>query len=839
MARRIGELRVEGGAHEGVWLVIDPHTGEQRIHEYRAMLIEGSNHILVVELDVTERERTLQELRASEERYRLLVETAREAVLVVDAVEGCYIDGNAAAGRLLGVDPARLRDGSVDPLSVSPKLQPDGTPTEELFARALREAIENGESGGQWCFARQDTGEPRIAEWFGVLREDRHSIRVMAIDVTERLDAEQALRESEAHYRSLVEHSREPIAILSIETGAFVDCNPATALMLGIARDDLIGRSLLDVSPESQGGTSSEELLGKMVAAVTATGDHHEAEWEVIRADGTRATLEFHAALLPRERAIRLMALDITARRNAEVALRASEARYRRMTEYASEAITVLDVETLRFVDGNRVNCELFGVTEEELLTLGPVDVSAAFQPPDGRPVAEVAERRIVELMRDGAATFEWIHRNLTTGEEILCEVRMELIAGTNPPIARASVVDIRERTALQEQLRQDERMKAVGQLAGGVAHDFNNMMGIIAGAAELVLRDDQNELSAGSERMLQAALRTTARASELTSQLTAFSRAETVERTPFRLHEVIRNTVVVLKRTMSRNIEVLASLDAGDDAVLGSAAAVESLLLNVVLNAMQAMQDSGGVVRIASRNVVVDDDSERLRAGTYIEVDVSDTGPGISDESIDRVFEPFYSTKRGSGGTGLGLAAAYGTALDHGGTIDVASAPGKGATFTVRLPCTGRSVPDERPPSGHGTEAPRCVLVVDDEPDVRDTVGAMLVSLGHRVITADDGKQAVATVEREGDRIDVVVMDINMPGGNGWQAIAELQRRHPDCPVIVSSGFAEHGGAGAANVLGYLKKPYSLAELNELVCRAPAGSGAGSEVPDDTSLSR
>jgi len=388
-------------------------------------------------------------------------------------------------------------------------------------------------------------------------------------------------------------------------------------------------------------------------------------------------------------------------------------------------------------------------------------------------------------------------------------------------------VSEMRARERLDEQLRHAQKMEAVGQLAGGIAHDFNNLLVGIVGSAELLQHDhaEPGECAELAHEILSAAQR----AANLTRQLLAFSRREQLVRKPTNLSSLISEVVRLLERTIDRRVSI--EIEDADDGleVFGDDSELQSALLNLGLNARDAMPD-GGRLTIRTRAVSIDDAartelSEPLPAGQYVAIEVEDTGVGMAEAVQRRVFEPFFTTKNLGHGTGLGLAAVYGVVKRHDGAIAVNSAPGRGSRFTLLLPMVSDAQPtpvtmdtDDHIVTGSGT-----VLVVDDEEWVRKTCARMLRKLGYEVLLASDGSEGLAVFERERTRIDLVVLDMMMPRMSGAAALAKLRAIDPKVPVVVASGFGHQMDVATVTELGVsgtLRKPFTLGELSLTVAK-------------------
>lgn len=379
---------------------------------------------------------------------------------------------------------------------------------------------------------------------------------------------------------------------------------------------------------------------------------------------------------------------------------------------------------------------------------------------------------------------------------------------------------DITQAKKIEEQLHQARKMDVIGQLAGGVAHDFNNMLGGIIGNAELLsfslpadshLRQYADTIINGAER-----------AADLTKKLLAFSRKAKIVSTPVDIHEQIRAAIALLERSIDPRIRIIVRFEATSSMVASDPSLIQNAFLNLAINSRDAMPD-GGTLTFATCNILLDYDfckklPYRIEPGMYLEISISDTGIGMTKDVLSRVFEPFFTTKPVGQGTGLGLSAVYGTVKDHQGTINAYSEPGLGTVFKIYLPVDtsghegiSGSVPEMI--SGKGG----CILVVDDEDIIRTTAHALLSSLGYEVLMAEGGDEALKIFMMEKERISAVILDIVMPVMNGREVYQHLRELDSDVPIIFSSGFSSDGVVSDLMDMGaaaFIQKPYRQSSL-------------------------
>jgi len=382
------------------------------------------------------------------------------------------------------------------------------------------------------------------------------------------------------------------------------------------------------------------------------------------------------------------------------------------------------------------------------------------------------------------------------------------------------------QQTRLQDQLHQAQRMEVIGQLAGGIAHDFNNMLAGIMVSAELLKRRLKGD--EGNLKLITTILEASRRSADLTRELLAFSRKGLSAFLPLSIHGSITSVIAILERTLSKNISIETRLLAENHVVKGDEALLQNALLNLAINARDAMPD-GGVLSLSTANVFLDSAAVinqpfEVSPGHFLELSLSDTGIGMTSEIIEHIFEPFFTTKDQGKGTGLGLAAVYGTVSQHHGTINVYSEPGLGTVFKVYLP-----VSDETPvvaSEGEAVSRNGGILYVDDEAILLSTGQSLLEDLGYSVLLAENGMQAIEIYAREREHIQLILLDMIMPGLNGKETFLQLLEIDPDVRVLFCSGVHQEGTAEELIQLGakgFIQKPYSRVALSRAVAKAIA----------------
>ena len=658
----------------------------------------------------------------------------------------------------------------------------------------------------------------------------------IALDVTELKKTMEALKESEDRYRNLFDKSSD--AMLLIDGDQFTACNQAAIRMFGYSSEtDIIHKTPFYLSPPLQPDRQQSSLKMFEYLNRAQQDGYCRFEWFHQRANGEVFPAEVSLTSIPRGTRCLLHVImrDISERKRAEQALREQEENLRITLDSIGDAVIAADR------DGNIIR-----INPVAARIIGTDGAQAV-----GKPLTEIlklvdpASREImddpIKLVLNNTA----LPAALTGGNTLMTsDGKFRLIAASGAPIRneKAEIVgvvlvfrDITEQNRLEEQFRQSQKMESIGHLAGGIAHDFNNMLAGIMGAASLLSRrlKDNPPLKSSADLILEAANL----AAGLTRKLLDFSRKGKIISTPVGVHQIINDTVQLLQRSLDKQIEIKFALGAANDTVIGDPAQLQNALLNLAINSRDAMPE-GGVLSFSTANFYLDHDFCRtygfeLASGNYLEIDVTDTGIGMSREVMSRIFEPFFTTKEAGSGTGLGLSSVYGTVMAHHGQIHCYSEPGQGTVFKIFLP----SETSERPV--HEVSATNetislgkgCIMVVDDEELVRKMACDILDELGYETLPACNGQEAAAILEREKDRIDLVLLDMVMPRLSGREVYAMLKKIKPDLKVVFSSGFTRDHSFDELikepNVKGFLQKPYMIVDLSETVAQALKGSPA------------
>lgn len=633
----------------------------------------------------------------------------------------------------------------------------------------------------------------------------------------ERARIELRLRRSEERLRASIENTPHVAVHWHDAEGRICFWNQASEELFGWKAQEVLGRNLRGLVYSDEAARRFDALLEAVKAG---RGPQGPADFEVRRRDGTTGCCEATIFSIPGERDgawFVCTLVDVTARRQVEQELRASEAKFRHILASSPVAMLVTDLGR-RVLSANARFTEVFGYTQEELPDFGTWC---------GKAYPDEAYRSKV--------CSEWdaqMEKALSGGERVgpmdvdaVCKDgtlrRVQCSAAVNVDRVVIVFTDLTERLKLENELRQAQKLETVGHLAGGVAHDFNNIIQAVLGF--IGLAQDPGLASEDRNAFLKEALGAAKRASQLTRQLLAFGRRQAMHFEVVDPAELIGNLLKLLRRLIGENIEVQLHAGAGVGHVRCDPTQIEQVLINLCVNARDAMP-GGGRITIGIEKKVITPSYRQAhpwsRVGRYALITVTDTGSGMDKATQERVFEPFFTTKPKDKGSGLGLAVVYGIVRQHDGFIRLYSEPGLGTTFRIYLPTAELPEPSAASPSrrrvaegGHET-----VLVAEDDETIRTLVRRILERAGYRVILATNGEEAVSLYEAQGQTIDLLVFDAVMPRLSGLEAYERIRRLDVrPVPTIFASGYndafsPDHASLPEGTIL--MQKPYDPEEL-------------------------
>ena len=748
-----------------------------------------------------------ESLKASEAELSVLF-AALTDVMVLDR-DGRYLKIAPTTPAYLHKPPSELLGKTVH--DVFPKQEAD------FFLTHIRRALDEG------CMHRTDYSmvvEDGREVWLdcSVSPMTPDSVIWIGRDVTEAKRSEKALTQSDSRKAAILQSALDCVVTIDAE-GKVIYFNPAAESTFGYTSDEAVGKRMSELIIPARLRGYHDQGLAKYLATGHSTILGKRIEVYGMRSDGNEIPLELTITAigeLPRP-IFTAFIRDLTERKRseaerkqAEEELRKSEERYRISVENAHDIIYEHDLEG-KYTSINKAGEQITGYTLDETLKLNIADTVAPEHVNKARQMigAKLAGQSIT------AYELEIIAKD---GRRIPVEVNTSLVFQNGIPIGVQGIArDVTERKHLEEQLRQSQKMEAIGQLAGGVAHDFNNLLTVIGGYSSILLikLPPDSPFRASVEEIKKAS----DRASGLTRQLLAFSRKQILQPRILDLNTVVSDLDKMLRRLIGEHIDLLTITDPNLDNVKADPGQLEQVLLNLVVNARDAMPE-GGKLTIETRNAVISKDYAQLHGippGPYIMLTVSDTGCGMEAAVREHIFEPFFTTKEAGKGTGLGLATLYGIIKQSGGNVRVYSELGHGTTFKIYLPraqefaeigeLTGTK------PTPKGTET---VLLVEDEEQVRAILKQILENQGYHVLSASQGEEALAISQEPGD-IQLMITDVVMPQMSGRELAERMLSVRPSLRVLFMSGYTDdaivrHGLLDEK--LNFIQKPFDSATV-------------------------
>jgi two-component system cell cycle sensor histidine kinase/response regulator CckA len=758
-----------------------------------------------------ERARAQEALLAREELFRALVEKSTEAVALIDA-QGTICYASDSTTRLLGYEQNEIvGHGMVEFFHPEEKNW-----MLEQFQRCLDHP--GLDVHAEFRFLHRD-GSWRFMEGVGINRLDEPSVKAVVAnfrDISERKRHEAALHQSNERLRALIEAS--PLAIIWVDAqDTVMGWNRAAEEMFGWKAAEIRGGP---IPPElrEQAGALRRVQRGQPITGLEARQQRRDGSWldvsisaaPVYDASGQLAGIMGVVA-------------DITERKRAEEAVRHSEQRYRLLFERNLAGVSRTTVDG-HLLDCNDSFARILGLPNHEALL--DRNVTDFYYDPGERDVF-LAQLRLANTLTN----YETCLRR-PDGSQVWVLENVSLLRGEDgSEFLEGTLVDITERKRLEEHLRQVQKMDAIGQLAGGVAHDFNNLLTAILGNVGLLQSslapDDPNR------EMLAVTEKAANRAAELTRQLLGFSRQTMLRLEPTTLNKAIEEVLAIFSRTLEPRVQLKVNLEPQVWTVLADLGQMAQVLMNLCLNARDAMPEGGRLV-LETENVTLDADyADRhleAQAGDFVRLRVSDTGHGIPPEIQPRIFDPFFTTKEVGKGTGLGLAMVFGIIKQHNGWIDCYSEVSQGTRFDIYLPRCQQEADPAPLPSPGTVGSGETILLADDESFIRTLGRTILERAGYTVLTAEDGQQAVEIYQQTQPPIDLVILDLTMPTVSGREALRLLRQYDPHVRVVLASGYsAEHlDDRERCEALAFISKPYRPQDLVRTVQAALDRARAG-----------
>jgi PAS domain S-box-containing protein len=629
-------------------------------------------------------------------------------------------------------------------------------------------------------------------------------------DIARRKHAEEALRESEEKLRAIFNASPQAILLLDRE-GRVLDTNQQHADRLGMEREEMLGKCIWDILPQSVRAHRKRQVERVFEAGTPFSGeDQRDGLWNeyYIYPAITNQAGEVTAVLVE--------AVDITARKQTEAALRESEEKYRVLVENATDAIYVAQDGRIRF--HNSRTAEMTGRSGEDLIDRPFADF---IHPEDREMVLDRHRRRLAGEDPPSTYTFRILGK---TGAVLCVELNTVRISWENRPATLNFIRDVTEQKRLEEQLQQAQKMEAIGTLAGGIAHDFNNILSSVMGYTELSL--EQAEKDSPLHSNLSQVMAAGMRARNLVKQILTVSRKDAPRKKPLPLAPLVREALKMLRSTIPSSIELEEQVEDGELVVHADPTQIHQVLMNLATNALHAMTDMEGRLAVSIRKARFDpaetgDLQPDIPPGDYARLAVSDTGVGISESHLEKIFEPYYTTKEKGRGTGLGLAVVHGIVKSHNGHISVASRPGAGTCVSIHLPLAGS------PAGKQSAEQDRAlptgsehILLVDDELPIVRVHQQILERLGYKSTVCTSSLEAMEMFAQSPERFDLILSDMTMPQMTGEKLARAAKEIRPGIPVILCTGFSErlNGREDALSIDAVLLKPIARRKMAETV---------------------
>jgi PAS domain S-box-containing protein len=764
--------------------------------------------------EVLERKQAEEAQRKSEKKYSTLVENSKDGIIMIS--DGVLTFVNKGSVELIGYDTEEMIGVNF--------LDFVATDYREIVLKRYVDRMEGKEVPSIYEIELLRKDGKTIPVELNAIRidfEDKPANLVIIRDITERKQSEEALRKSEKRYRFLAENVKDVIWTRDMDMN-LTYISPSVFEQQGFTVDEAMARPPEEAWTPDSFKRNVEVLKEELEIEMRERKDMTRSrtiETEVRCKDGSTIWTEAKISFLrnPDGNPTGIIGItrDITERKQMEEALFQSEERHRSLVENTIYGFFIHEIPSGRFLFLNQRACELFRYTLQEGLELTVWD---ALSSEDHERINRRVQARVEgNKLGPDIQTYTAVRKD---GSTFRLEVSSSLIIFQGRPAVQGIFRDVTEQERLEHQLKQAQKMEAMGTLAGGIAHDFNNLLMGIQGRTSLMVMDSDTSHShfehlKGIEDYVKSA-------ADLTQQLLGFARGGKYEIKPTELNALIKNENRMFGRTR-KEINIQENFKRDLWAVEVDRTQIEHMLLNIYINAWHAMP-GGGDLYIQTENVIIDKDyikPYQVEPGKYVKISITDTGVGMDKATQQRIFDPFFTTKEMGRGTGLGLASAYGIIKNHNGFIDVFSKRGEGTTFNIYLPASEKEAVKEEEVNEELFRGTETLLLVDDEDMIIDVGCGIIEKLGYKSLTAKSGKEAIGVYKKNHDKIDMVILDMIMPDMGGGKTYDKLKEINPDIKVLLSSGYSINGQA--TEILdrgcnGFIQKPFNMADLSKKI---------------------
>jgi PAS domain S-box-containing protein len=752
------------------------------------------------------------EIRESEEKYRALVDNLSVGLFITN-FDGLFLHANPALVKMAGYESIE------DLMSV---------PAQELYAKAsdrellLKELRENGSVVNYEIRALRKDGSHYWVSMNAALRTAGSGkppcVHGIVEDITARKQAEEGLRESQEKFAKAFRHAPVLISLSNVDDGTFLEVNDKFVEVSGFTREEAIGKTSIEL------GWISPEDRKRLIDELQASGRVNAMDLKLVSKDNRQVHCIFNGELIETgsRRVLLALAHDITERKQAE------EERLRLATaiEQGAEGVIITDPNwVIQYV--NPAFERMSGYDKSDLIGAHTRVLRSNKHDRDFyRNIRETLARgevwsgRLINKRKDGS-----FYDAEVTGSPVRDK--------SGAVINHVSIHrDITQEVKLERELLQAQKMEAIGTLAGGIAHDFNNILTAVAGYAQLAY--SQSPDGSNARRHLDKVLKAGSRAADLVKRILTFSRRTDQERKPVLIGSIAEEALNLLRSSLPSTIEILQEISIPPErgGILADSSQIHQVLMNLGTNAAHAMRDKGGVLSVRLSETMVDASLAArypgLRPGPHVRLSVNDTGHGMTAAVMERIFDPYFTTKGAGEGTGLGLSVVRGIVKSHGGVITVYSEPGEGTTFYVFLPRIVEDVSHEARSTEVLPMGDERILFVDDEQILADLGKEMLESLGYEVTSKTDSLDALRAFRDHPTMFDLVVTDMTMPGLTGTALAKELMALRSDIPVILCTGFSDLINAERAKQSGireFVMKPYVISNLAAILRKVLDGT--------------